>query len=181
VITALKARYGELAGVLPFPEAFRIEQETSRFLFGAARLLRPEVVVETGVANGHSSFVLLEALERNGRGRLHSFDIDPHAGKLVRSKERWALTICDEEHAHAELAATLAEAGKVDFFFHDADHRYLSQLSEYRAAWPVVAPGGLFASDDVDDSRAFFDFCEEVGRQPALLLDNSKVVGACRV
>jgi hypothetical protein len=41
--------------------------------------------------------------------------------------------------------------------------------------------GGVFASDDVDDSRAFFDFSEEVESRPSLLFDRTKVVGAHRL
>src|SRR5437867_6496062 len=46
--------------------------------YAAIRALRPEVVVETGVANGVSTAYLLLALQQNGRGMLHSIDLaDP--------------------------------------------------------------------------------------------------------
>ena len=46
--------------------------------YAAIRSLRPEVVVETGVANGVSTAYLLLALDQNGKGILHSIEIgDP--------------------------------------------------------------------------------------------------------
>jgi predicted O-methyltransferase YrrM len=180
VARRLAERY-EQCDPLPFPVPFKVEEETSRFLYSVARLLRPAVVVETGVANGHSSYLLLEALARNDHGTLYSFDIDDRAGKLVEDRARWRFRVSDLDSAAQDFSATVAELGSVDFFFHDADHRYLSQLAEYRTVWPRVRASGVFASDDVDDSRAFFDFAAEIGRKPNLLLDRTKVVGACRV
>ncbi|RMG98790.1 MAG: hypothetical protein D6705_04785, partial [Deltaproteobacteria bacterium] len=43
-------------------------------LYFVVRHRRPNVVVETGVAAGFSSFAILSALERNGRGELWSSD-----------------------------------------------------------------------------------------------------------
>src|SRR6202008_3037589 len=41
--------------------------------YAAIRALRPETIVETGVANGVSSSYLLLALQKQGKGRFHSF------------------------------------------------------------------------------------------------------------
>src|SRR2546429_265801 len=43
--------------------------------YAAIRAFAPEIVVETGVANGVSSSYLLLALEMNGQGRLYSIEI----------------------------------------------------------------------------------------------------------
>ena len=63
-----------------------------RALYCVVRLLRPRVIVESGVKDGLGSAVLLRALERNtaeGRpGMLLGFDIDPDAGWLVDWKAR---------------------------------------------------------------------------------------------
>jgi predicted O-methyltransferase YrrM len=177
----LSARFEQQRDRLPFPRWFRIEEETGFFLYAAVRLLRPEKVVETGVANGHSSFLILAALDRNHSGRLHSFDIDHRAGALVGRRDNWSLTVSPEDEASTRLAAAISELASVDIFFHDASHHYISQLIEYRTVWPAMSSGGLFVSDDVDDSRAFFDFSEEVGRTPSLLFDRRKVVGAHRL
>ena len=49
------------------------------------------VMVETAVADGASSFVLLAALRKNGRGELHSLDIASDVGALVDNRDSWHL------------------------------------------------------------------------------------------
>ncbi|EQD48631.1 hypothetical protein B2A_07910, partial [mine drainage metagenome] len=44
-------------------------------LYLLARVARPRIVVETGVSSGYSARFLLEALERNGEGVLHSIGL----------------------------------------------------------------------------------------------------------
>ena len=177
----LQRRYEQEGDALPFPVPFKVEDETAFLLYSLVRILAPGVIVETGVANGHSSVVLLSALAANGRGQLHSFDIDNRCGALVEDRDRWSLTICGAKDPAADLAEGLRSLGHVDLFFHDADHRYLSQMFEYRTSWSYLGAGGVLLSDDVDDSRAFFDFCRERALRPRLLFDSRKVIGAvCR-
>jgi hypothetical protein len=44
-------------------------------LYVIARLLRPRVIIESGVSSGISSAHILAALRKNGRGKLHSIDL----------------------------------------------------------------------------------------------------------
>ncbi|MER6614231.1 O-methyltransferase [Streptomyces xantholiticus] len=178
VESRLNDRYKECA--LEFPVTHGVEAETGAFLYAIARLLKPKTVVETGVADGRSSFVILSALERNGSGALYSFDIRPQVGKLVGHHPQWHLQISKPQEALSSFVRALRRLGAIDLFFHDSDHRYLSQLIEYEQAWRCMTPGSVFASDDVDDSRAFLDFCDRNGTTPSLLLDRRKVIGAVR-
>lgn len=179
VATRLKERYEEAH--LGFEYGWGVEQLTALFLYYAVRTLKPRVVVETGVANGHSSFFILAALQRNGDGVLHSFDINPAAGVLVDDRTRWELHVSTSADPEAELRDTLRGLGEVDLFFHDSDHRYPTQMFEYETAWPFMAARGLMVSDDVNDTLAFVDFTHNVQRKPCLLLDHRKVIGAIRV
>ena len=52
-------------------------EKASRALYIWVRRYQPSVVIETGVCNGISSYVLLKALAANGRGHLWSID-KPH-------------------------------------------------------------------------------------------------------
>jgi predicted O-methyltransferase YrrM len=165
---------------LAFPERFGVEVETGFFVYAATRLLRPANVVETGVADGRSSYFFLAALERNESGLLHSFDINPTAGGLVGSHEQWQLTIVDREEPEIPFIESLRRIKAVDLFFHDSDHRYLGQLFEYDQVWPLMTPEGLFSSDDVDCSKAFVDFCRQYRQRPEFLFDNRKIVGGVR-
>ena len=178
VLTLLEKRYHRTQ--LAFPKRYREELETGLFVYAATRLLRPANVVETGVADGRSSFFFLAALERNGSGLLHSFDINPEAGGLIGAHEQWRLAIMDHEEPEISFIESLERLTTVDLFFHDSDHRYLGQLFEYEQVWPQMAADGLFASDDVECSKAFIDFCRRNHQRPQFLFDRRKVIGALR-
>jgi predicted O-methyltransferase YrrM len=52
-----------------------IDYESGTALYVLVRIFKPEVVVETGVANGVSSSFILKALDQNSRGKLYSIDL----------------------------------------------------------------------------------------------------------
>src|SRR3954468_4155205 len=179
VAADLAERYARVE--LAYPRTHGVEAETGAALYGLTRLLRPRLVAETGVADGRSSFLILAALTRNGAGTLHSFDVSDTAGRLVGEHPQWRLTILDSRAPDRALRKALGALGPLELFFHDSDHMYLSQLFEYAEAWLHLAEGGVLASDDVDDSRAFLDFTAQRARRPAFLFDHRKIVGAVRV
>jgi predicted O-methyltransferase YrrM len=189
-VAEVLGEYREVAGHLAarcaetelyYPRTHGVEAETSAALYGLGRLLRPGCVVETGVADGRSSWLLLAALERNGAGVLHSFDVNATAGRLVGHHPRWQLKILSTASPETSLRRALARIGGIDLFFHDSDHMYLPQLFEYGEAWPRMTPGGVLASDDVNCSRAFIDFCAAKSQRPAFLFDSRKISGAVRL
>ncbi len=120
-----------------------------------ARLLRPRVVLETGVHDGLSSAVILRAMERNGAGGLISIDLPsvdlpPGAGRpgwLVPEhlRWRWALHLGNARKLLPRLAAANAP---LDFFIHDSDHSRAFQQFEYETAIVHLARPGLLLSDD---------------------------------
>jgi predicted O-methyltransferase YrrM len=144
-------------------------------LLGAiVRLMRPEVVVETGVALGFSTATMLAAMRDNDRGHLYSVDLphvqyghDRETGSAVppELRDRWTLRLGPSQKL---LPALLEEVGPLDLFIHDANHAYSAQLREYRTSWPHIRPGGLLASDDVGNP-AFVEFAAEVGARPYLV------------
>ena len=46
-----------------------------KFLYFIVRMADPEIMVETGVARGVSSWTILNAMHRNGKGKLYSIDL----------------------------------------------------------------------------------------------------------
>jgi predicted O-methyltransferase YrrM len=137
-------------------------------------LMRPVVVVETGVALGFTTATVLRAMAENGDGRLYSVDLphvqyghDREIGSAVPDelRERWALHLGRSEKL---LPALLRDVAPIDVFIHDANHAYSAQLREYRTAWPHLRSGGVLVSDDVGNP-AFIEFAADVGARPYLV------------
>ena len=136
-------------------------------LYAVTRILRPEIVVETGVGSGVSSMFFLTAMERNGTGRLHSIDLplpderllpaERRTGWLVPEglRDRWELALGD---ARQELPPLLERLGRVDCFYHDSDHSYQHMTWEFNQAYPNIRPGGVLLSDDITFNSAWDEF-----------------------
>lgn len=132
-----------------------------RLAWCLARHLRPERVVETGVARGLTTRVLLEALECNGRGRLWSIDLPPllehgledETGAAVpeRLRDRWTLL---RGSSRRLLGGLVAGLGRIEVFVHDSMHTTRNVRFELECAWPALAPGGAALIDDVERNSA---------------------------
>ena len=61
----------------------------AELIYVIVRLLRPNCIVETGVAAGVSSTFILEALNRNDRGELYSIDL-PSTARCEDGWKYWA-------------------------------------------------------------------------------------------
>lgn len=155
-------------------------------LYNFARLVQPDVIVETGVHTGLSTTYWLMALEANQKGTLYSIDLPcltpggqrnadgvwdgsyvketdetGVVAKRVGLTSRWKLLLGD---AKVLLPDLLERLGHISLFYHDSDHSYDHQLWEYRTAWPYIAPGGWLLSDDVNWSPAFSEFSKASGQ-----------------
>jgi len=148
------------------------------FLYVIVRVLKAEIVVETGVAAGISSAFMLQALQDNTRGTLCSIDFPNYAlmdsslipeGKEpgfaipLRLKERWNLRLGKSKDL---LPSLLAELGRIDIFLHDSEHTYDNMMFEYTTAWDYLPKGGLLLSHDISWNNAFADFARKVRRKP---------------
>ncbi|MFG1520221.1 MAG: class I SAM-dependent methyltransferase [Thermoplasmataceae archaeon] len=175
---ALNERYKNI--ILEYPSNFATELSTSYFLYSIVRIVKPMNIVETGVANGHSSYFMLNALLKNQSGTLHSFDVDKKVGKLISEdeKKRWDLNILPVRRRKSVFQDTMKKFVKIDMFVHDSNHFYYWQMFEYRTAWEVLKDGGLLLSDDVDSSYAYLDYCKEISIKPIFLSDGRKMFGA---
>jgi hypothetical protein len=149
-------------------------------LYAVTRALRPELAVETGVANGSSTYYFLAAMKANGRGSLHSIDLPPGVdlSSEYRRKDNTAIAkgqgpgwLVPEElrvnwtfhmgDTRVVLPKVLASLPPVDLFFHDSEHTYEAMTFEYQSAWPRLKPGAILGSDDVGWNRSFFDFIRQ--------------------
>lgn len=148
----------------PYPTEYSLNDFSGMFLYALCRLLKPDIIVETGVAYGNSSSFILKALNENKRGQLYSIDyvFRPWENKNtigaaipVELRDRWNLVLGP---ASKQLNKTLQELGQIDIFFHDSLHTYRNMIFEFSTAWKHIRKGGFLLSDDINDNSAFISF-----------------------
>lgn len=168
---------------LTFPLDYGIETESALALYKTIRTLKPEVVLETGVANGHTSYFITNALLKNGTGRLTSVDITELVGDVLGDDERsiWDLKVLNHNRVRAHFREIVQSLTAVDVFIHDSDHGYEWQKFELETAARHLSPNGVIACDDADHSHAFLDFCKKIQIKPVSLVDARKVFSAVRL
>jgi len=140
------------------------DPELVRAIWCLVRHLKPEVVVETGVGHGVTSRFILEAMERNGKGRLWSIDLFPvtpekaaEIGIAVedRFQARWTL-INGSSRRH--LPALARELRQIDLFIHDSLHSARNVCFELSAVRPAMLGGSFCVVDDIDTNQGFARF-----------------------
>jgi hypothetical protein len=126
--------------------------------------LDARTVVETGVARGLTSRVILEYLAQADRGHLWSVDLPParegwssssRAAVPRELRDRWVYRRGSSRRA---LPAVVSAVGAVDLFIHDSLHTGPTVAFELGTVWPALRPGGLAVVDDIQASDAFARF-----------------------
>ena len=152
--------------------------EYHRALYTMVRILKPEIVIETGVFEGHSSLSILSALKENNKGFLYSIDLpspDLPSGKVPgwmvpeHLRKRWDLRAGKSSDL---LPTLLDEVKEVDIFLHDSEHSYENMYWEYKTAWTHIKTRGLLLSHDVSQNAAFRDFAKHVSEEYYYMLKN---------
>jgi hypothetical protein len=143
---------------------------------------RPETVVETGVARGLTSRMILDCLQRNGTGHLWSVDlpaVDPalhhEIGTAVPEnlRSRWTYVAGTSRR---RLPGLIRELRRVDFFVHDSLHSGRNTRFELDTVWPALTPGGVAVVDDIDHSLGFSRFTQRAA--PAHRITAGHVTGS---
>ena len=138
------------------------------------RVIKPDIILETGVAHGNSSLCILNALKMNRKGRLISIDLpnndtdkpynvenfNKEPGWIIPDSLRnnWDLQLGDSKKILPKL---LNDLKKIDVFFHDSDHSYENMKFEFNIVGKYMENGGLILSDDIDKNEAFNEFVNE--------------------
>jgi hypothetical protein len=150
-------------------------------LYGLVRALRPEYVIETGIATGVSTSYLSAALIQNDFGNLYSIDLPPadsagvvhsDGSRSVSREPGWAIPDSIKAAMHnrheilledvrTSLPKLLARLPRVDFFLHDDLHTPDQMYWEYNLVWPRLSVGGALVSDDINFS--WLRFCRSIG------------------
>ncbi len=145
-----------------------------KMIYFLVRCSKPEVMIETGVAHGVSSWTILNAMHKNQKGKLYSIDLpnldtkktynvenfSQQPGWVVPEmlRKRWELQLGKSSDL---LPPLLNKLGTIDIFFHDSDHSYENMMYEFQATFDAVKQGGLIISDDVHKNSSFPEFVNE--------------------
>jgi len=157
--------------------------KTITLYYSLVRILKPTIVVETGVAHGFSTMIILKALTDNNHGTLISIDVpfvgvlelDKSPGWLVPKnlRSRWQLLIGKSQY---HLPQLLQKYHQIDFFIHDSHHSFDHMLWEYHTIWSSLSKEGILVSDDVFMNLAFLEFCKENKRTPYIAMNRYGIV-----
>jgi methyltransferase family protein len=145
---------------------------------------RPEVVVETGVAHGVTSRIVLEGLVRNDRGHLWSIDL-PHpldqrlhaqTGAAVTDgcRPRWTYL---EGASRDRLPPLIREVSRVDLFIHDSLHTARNTRFELEQAASAQAAGGAMLVDDIAGHNGFATFARQHPSYRTIICPSADGVG----
>jgi predicted O-methyltransferase YrrM len=138
------------------------------FLYFVTRYVKPDCIVETGVAVGFSSYSFLAAIKINGRGRLYSSDFpyfrlpnpEAYIGIVVEDslKDNWVLYIDGDE---ANLPRILNNVKKIDIFHYDSDKSYLGRKMAMSMIESALSEAAIILMDDIQDNSFFYDYVEK--------------------
>lgn len=155
----------ERNGIQPGPGSFRSYNDgdagLTRAIWCLIHHLKPDKVVETGVAHGVTSRIILEALQSNNRGHLWSIDLPPLEREWQQQVGVAVTPACEPRWSYIKgssrrrLPLLLSELGQIDLFIHDSLHSSRNVLFELERAWACLRPGGAIVVDDVDVNSAF--------------------------
>ncbi len=128
------------------------------------RLLRPRVIVESGVDKGLGACVLTAALVRNSAeghpGFYYGLDVDPAAGWLLTgdyARHGWLLV--------GNSIESLKEIDEIDLFVQDSDHSALHEAREYETLESRLTEGALVLADNAHVTQELFEFARRTGRR----------------
>jgi hypothetical protein len=132
--------------------------------YALARILKPRVIIETGVDKGLGACLLTAALRRNAReghpGRYFGTDLNPKAGYLLSGDYASYGTIL-----YGDSIASLKNfAGTIDLFINDSDHSPDYEAGEYRAIADKLSRQAVILGDNAHCTDKLLEFSLERGR-----------------
>lgn len=174
-----QSRATTLGASSPIASAHDGDPMVTQLCYLACRALKPQAVLETGVASGVTTLYILSALEKNGAGHLHSIDFPPlgegveeAVGAMVPSE------LCGHWSLHRGVSrkimpAVIRQMGTVDVFVHDSLHTYRNILRELTVVTPFLSERAVVISDDIDSNCAFAEWCQQSKPEFTIVISES--------
>ena len=133
--------------------------------YAFVRVLKPKIVVETGVDHGVGSCVLASALLRNAAegstGRYFGTELRPDAGQLFTGKyaEIGSIIYGDSIESLEKFAEP------IDIFINDSDHSAEYELNEYVTISEILSDDAIILGDNSHVTDSLSRFSRENGRR----------------
>ena len=133
--------------------------------YAFVRVMKPKVVIETGVDKGLGAVLLCAALLKNKAegypGRYYGTDINPEAGYLLAGQYRETGEILYGDSIESLSAFTTT----IDLFINDSDHSAEYEYREYQTIRHLLTEQSIILGDNSEVSSSLVNFSLETGRQ----------------
>ena len=133
--------------------------------YAFVRVLKPKVVVETGVDKGLGSVVICAALLKNKEegyeGQYYGTDINPKAGYLLTGKYQEVGKIL-----YGDSINSLSQfSEKIDLFINDSDHSADYEYQEYLEIKELLSNKAIILGDNSHVTDKLLRFSDEFNRK----------------
>jgi hypothetical protein len=112
--------------------------------YAVVRILKPKVVVETGIDKGLGSVVICAAILKNGMGSYFGTDINPKAGALLKGPYATVGKILFGD----SIESLKSFEQTIDLFINDSDHSEEYESKEYEVIEKNLLPGSIVLGDN---------------------------------
>tara|TARA_Y100000996_G_C22519807_1_gene641977 strand:+ start:715 stop:1473 length:759 start_codon:yes stop_codon:yes gene_type:complete len=155
-------------------------------LYFLSKYVKPNIVFETGVAAGFSSFAILKALEENKSGLLFSSDFpyfridnsEKYIGILVDKQKynNWNLQIEGDQN-NIPLFLKKIKNNNIDLFHYDSDKSYNGKKNTFELLKNNISFETIIIIDDIQDDTFFYDYVKENKREFKIFKFENKYLG----
>ena len=156
-------------------------------LYFLVRKLKPEIVLETGVAAGWTSLSILRGFERNKKGKLYSSDFpyfrinnpEKYIGILAKDEKNisdWQLDIRGDDVALPFFVSKISDK-TINIFHYDSDKSYSGRINAFNAVKNKLSTNAIIIFDDIQNNFHFKDFVLKNNLEFKVLEFKGKFVG----
>ena len=141
-----------------FHSEYDLGSGMSEILYLAIRSKLPAKVIETGVAAGVSTNLILYVLHENGFGNCVSIDITEKVGEVIENdlKRRWKLQVLPEFSREKAFKEILIANSDATVFLHDSDHSDSWQIKEFCGVIDMLIKVEVILFDDITETLIHF-------------------------
>jgi predicted O-methyltransferase YrrM len=162
-----------------FEEVYDLDKELALILTVIIKTIKPKKILETGVAAGKSTALILQQLETNKFGELLSVDITEKVGELVPNnlKNRWTLRVLPKIKGKQAFKNLVLELQPFQIFLHDSDHSPAWQQFELEQVLRLHNPPQFLVIDDADPA-VLRNLKEEFPNLQVFCIQEKRKIGA---